>query len=267
VLTTASLNRPWCVEEASEIKLELAREKFYATEIDPMTNVSNKPFPSTAERLTEKSKELIGRLGNAFKRLEPDADLQAIQEQIIDPSIVYLDLADGADITMNISLIDKSLPFELVAIRISTAYAAQAHIAMKVSDYELAAMILIDAFYWLGTIEGRGNKSDLKKQAISEFQTYAARRKAEIRLGRFKRMAIAIARERPIGPWTRKDAARYILPILKIEENKVEYFEGDDSETTIYRWLGEKAHGLVFSPYVSPKRRRTEREQKKVADK
>jgi len=232
-----------------------------------MTNVSGRPFPNTAEKLAERSKKLIEMLAKAFVRLEPDADLQIIQQKVIDPSIEHLDLADGTRIRMDLRLLNESQPSELVAIRLSTAYAAQSQLAMNVADYELAAMLLIDAYYWLGTIVDPDTKADLKRQAISEVQAHNASKKADRRTGRFKRMAIAIAKEQPIGPWTRKDAARYILPILKKEENDVEYFEGDDPELTIYRWLGGEKHGLIFSPYVSPKKRKSEREKKKAIDK
>ena len=121
--------------------------------------------------LKQRFEIVMTTLFEAFQALDPSNDRASFKERIIGPIQGQGDLGSGDRILaelMRLAHEGHDLKLDLCTMMIAFAYAHEAMLTLE-SDSERASSLMIDAYYWCGTLTGAGQISQLRRsQAFIE---------------------------------------------------------------------------------------------------
>ncbi len=180
-------------------------------------------------------------MGEFFAKQRPGASLTQFLEEVFDPSIEFAGIENGTTLDLNEKFNREDIPFERIALLTCSGYTAQALRALELKDIELAALLTIDAFFWLGMLGGVRRTQEVEKEAIAKFCAVGPTSQNKEKYGKLKKVVESIALLQPEGPWkSLAQAARYITPImLGYQEALGQYLDTDDPLLRVKIWLGK----------------------------
>lgn len=196
-------------------------------------------FPSTESQLRVRLDNVATQIVDLFAKQRPGANAEDYVREVLDPSLEHVALENGSTLVFNADHADKGV--ERFGLVICCAYTAQAMLALQEKDIELAALLTIDAYYWLGMLLGAKQTREIEAEAIAKFCAAGPTAKNNAKYGKLKNLVTSLAMLRPIGPWkSMRAAAKLITPILlEHQEMLGQYLDCEEPEQRVYIWLGK----------------------------